>query len=320
MRGILVALFAIVAVVSGIIALLGRLFVRREDIDWKDAPKPGNVIEVDGEPIHYIDEGSGPGVVLIHGFGGNTYSFRYLLPDLAHRHRVIAVDLLGFGYSGRTEGADYSNQAQAERVVKLMDLIGLRTASIIGHSMGGGVAMRIAASWPEKVERLVLAGSISGDTFRRRLPVLPVKPVNQLLASFVGWVTFRRSFYDVTNATDEIRENYRRPFRIRGSYEAIMSVVRDTANDPPIQFDKITAPVLLLFARAERIVPGWMRRRLEQKFPSAQVVTIDRAGHLLLEEQPEECNAVIRSFLPVGDSAVSATAETQAVDVSALSS
>jgi pimeloyl-ACP methyl ester carboxylesterase len=150
--------------------------------------------------------------------------------------------------------------------------------------------------------------------------VLPVKPVNQLLASFVGWVTFRRSFYDVTKATDEIRQNYRRPFRIRGSYDAIMSVVRDTANDPPIQFDKITAPVLLLFARAERIVPGWMRRRLEQKFPSAQVVTIDRAGHLLLEEQPEECNAVIRSFLPVGDSAVSATAETQAVDVSALSS
>jgi pimeloyl-ACP methyl ester carboxylesterase len=183
--------------------------------------------------------------------------------------------------------------------------------------MGGGVAMRIAAEWPERVERLVLAGSVSGDTFRRRLPVLPVKPVNQLFASFLGWVAFRRSFYDVTKATKEARAGYRTPFRIRGSYDALMKVIKDTAKDPPIQFERISTPVLLLFARAERIVPGWMQRRLRDRFPQAQVTTIERAGHLLLEEQPEECNALIRSFLPVGETAPTATPATPPVDVPA---
>jgi pimeloyl-ACP methyl ester carboxylesterase len=258
--------------------------------------------------------------VLIHGFGGHHYSFRYLVPALSERHRVIAVDLLGFGYSGRKREADYSNTAQAERVVKLMNHLGIQKASLLGHSMGGGVVMRVAAGWPERIERLVLAGSISGDTFRRRFPVLPVKPVNQLLAAFIGWVAFRRSFYDVTKATKEIRQNYRAPFRIRGSYDATMKVVRDTGRDQPIQFEKITAPVLLLFARAERIVPGWMQRRLQDRFPAAQLVTIEKAGHLLLEEQPEECNAVILGFFPVGEMAASATEPAQPVDVEALTS
>jgi pimeloyl-ACP methyl ester carboxylesterase len=319
MRGFFVFIFAFIALITGIIALLGRLFIRREDLDWEDAPRPGKVAEINGEPIHYIDQGGGPAVVLIHGFGGNTYSFRYLIPALAERHRVIGVDLLGFGYSGRSKVADLSNTAQAERVVALMDYLGIQKASLLGHSMGGGVAMRVAAGWPERVDRLVLAGSVSGDTFRRRFPVLPIKPVNQLLAAFVGWIAFRRSFYDVTKATKEIRQNYRAPFRIRGSYDAVMKVVRDTVKDQPIQFEKITAPLLLLFARAERIVPGWMQRRLQDRFPSAQVVTIEKAGHLLLEEQPEECNAVIRGFLPVGDTSVAATEPMQPVDVSATS-
>jgi pimeloyl-ACP methyl ester carboxylesterase len=320
MRGFFVLLFAFIAFLGGIVALLSRLFVRREDTDWADAPKPGKVAEINGEPIHYIDQGGGPAVVLIHGFGGHHYSFRYLVPALAERHRVIAVDLLGFGYSGRNKDADYSNTAQAERVVALMDHLGLQKASLVGHSMGGGVAMRVAAARPERVERLVLAGSVSGDTFRRRLPVLPVKPVNQLVAGFIGWVAFRRSFYDVTKATKEIRQNYRAPFRIRGSYDAIMSVIRDTAGDQPIDFERITAPVLLLFARAERIVPAWMQKRLRERFPAAEVATVERAGHLLLEEQPEDCIAVIRSFLPVGDISVGATEPGQPVDVEALTS
>jgi pimeloyl-ACP methyl ester carboxylesterase len=318
LRGLFALIFALIAIITGGMALLGRMFSRRENVDWEDAPKPGNVIEVHEHPMHYLEEGSGSAVVLIHGFGGHTYSFRYLVPDLAQRHRVIAVDLLGFGYSSRPKGADYSNTAQAERVVKLMDLIGIRKASLVGHSMGGEVAMRIAAGWPDRVDRLVLAASVSGDTFRGRFPPIPIKPLNQLVASFLGWVAFRRSFYDVTKATNEIRQNYRKPFRIRGSYDAVMNVIRHTRRDRTVQFDRITAPVLLLFARAERIVPGWMYRRLKERFSSAQVVTVERAGHLLLEEQPEECNAAIQAFLPVAETAV--TAAPQPVDVSAPAS
>src|SRR5262245_30456491 len=95
LRAFFFFMFLVVAVISGVIALLGRLIKRRENVDWEDAPKAGRIADIDGEPIHYIDTGSGPAVVLIHGFGGHTYSYRYLIPDLAQDHRVVAIDMLG---------------------------------------------------------------------------------------------------------------------------------------------------------------------------------------------------------------------------------
>ena len=270
----------------------------REDVDWRDADAPGRVADVDGVGLHYLESGRGrDAVVLVHGFGGHTYSFRYLVPDLARDHRVVAVDLKGFGYSERPRKSDYSLSAQARLVARLMDMLGIQRASVVGHSMGGEVAMRIAAGWPERVEKLVLAASVSGE----RIPTLPVtpliKPLLSLFARLFGRWLFRRMFYDPRNATNEVLGAYRAPARIRGSRDATYQVVRDFRRDKAVPFERIAAPVLILWAARERIVPRWGLRRLRKHFPRADVITIERAGHLLLEEQPENCNDAIRHFL-----------------------
>ena len=280
-----------------IVALWRFLFRRREVLDWRDVPKRGRLLDVNGETLHYIDEGKGPPVVLIHGFGGHTYSYRSLIPDLARDHRVIALDLLGFGYSERVPDGDYSHQAQAGRVVGLMDVLGIQKASLVGHSMGGEIAMRVAARWPERVDHLALVASVSGDRVRT-LPITPfLRPFLPLFSVLFGKRMLRRSFRDKSKVTDEVWEAYHRPATVRGSMDGLYKIMKHTRRDPPIQFSSIKAPVLLLSAQYEKIIPGWMSRRLSERFPSAETAVIADAGHVLLEDRPAESNAVLRRFL-----------------------
>ena len=289
-----------IAAVGGAVAAVASfrwLTRRREDIDWRTVKPPGQIIDVDGVPMHYIERGTGPAVVLIHGFLGHTYDFRHLIPELAKDHRVVAVDLKGFGYSGRPKKSDYSLTEQARLVTRLMDKLAIDRASIVGHSMGGEVVMRMAAAWPERVDRIVLAASVSGD----RIPMPPVtpliKPILWLFARIFGRRIFRRQFYDPRKATKEALEAYRRPLRTKGTGDAIYQLLRDGQREKRVDHSRITQPVLILWASHERILPRWVLSRLRKHFPRAEVVTIDRAGHLLLEEQPEASNAAIRRFL-----------------------
>ena len=302
-----------IAAVGGAVAAVAALrWLRRrkEDIDWRSVRPPGAIVDVDGVPIHYIERGSGPAAaVLIHGFLGHTYSFRYLIPELAKDRRVVAVDLKGSGYSGRPQKGDYSLTEQARLVIRLMDKLGIDRASVVGHSLGGEVAMRLAANWPERVEKLVLAASVSGD----RIPSLPVtpliKPILWLIGRLFGRRIFRRQFYDPRKATKEVLEAYRRPLRIKGTGHAVYQTLRDMRREKAVESSRITAPVLILWASSERILPRWVLSRLRKRFPQAKVVAIERAGHLLLEEQPEQANRAVKSFLEGRDQAVERAAE-----------
>jgi pimeloyl-ACP methyl ester carboxylesterase len=290
-------IIAVTAIGSALLAL-SRLVRRREDIDWRDAEVPGRIATIDGVGIHYIERGNGPPIVLIHGFGGHTFSFRYLIPDLATDHRVVALDLKGFGYSERPPKSDYSLGEQARLVVGLMDALGIERAALIGHSMGGEVAMRVAVGWPERVERLVLAASISGERFPS-LPLLPIiKPFLRLFARLFGRRVYKRMFYDRQLATADVLDAYRAPSRIRGSSDISYAVMRDVRRDKTVDFKRIKQAVLILWASHDRIVPRWVLGRLRRRLPEAEVVKVVRAGHLLLEERPDECSASIRRFLP----------------------
>jgi pimeloyl-ACP methyl ester carboxylesterase len=301
------AMAAAGGVVAGI-AAVRWLRRRREDIDWRSAKPPGRIIDVDGAPMHIIERGSGASaVVLIHGFLGHTFSFRHLIPELATDHRIVAVDLKGFGYSGRLKKSDYSLTEQARLVARLLDKLGIDRASVVGHSLGGEVAMRMAAKYPDRVDKLVLAASVSGD----RIPMLPVtpllKPFLWLFGRIFGRRIFRRQFYDPRKATKEVYDGYRRPLRIKGTGDSVYQTIRDGQREKAVDTSGVTQPVLILWASHDRILPRFTLSRLQKRFPHAKVVTVDRAGHLLLEEQPEASNAAIRRFLTGARESVDST-------------
>jgi len=297
MHRILIILSAFIGALVASLLIVSRLLARRERVAWEDVAKPGKVIDLAGAPIHYVDEGSGPTVILIHGFGGHTFSYRHQIADLSRDHRVVALDLLGYGYSGRTKDADYSLTAQAGRVIGLMDALGIERASLVGHSMGGEVAMRVAAGHPDRVERLGLVASVSGDTPNRLRGLRFVRPLLPLMSHIAVDRILRVSFSDPSKITAEVRDAYTDPMQIRGSMDGLHRMMSDAKRDEAINYERITQPTLILWGDDERLLPEFMLERLRQRLPRADLITVMAAGHVLLEEQPAACNRVLREFL-----------------------
>jgi pimeloyl-ACP methyl ester carboxylesterase len=290
------------ACVGACAAFLSMRWLRRtrEDTRWEDAKRPGQLLDIDGVAIHYVEKGRGPAIVMVHGFGGATFSFRYQLDELSRDHRCVAIDLKGFGFSQRPQGGDYSLTAQARLVLRAMDLLGIDRCVLLGHSMGGDVSMRIATIAPDRVEKLILAASSTGMKLwvMPRLPFL--RPLLRLAIRAYLSRYRKRLFYDSKAIdADAIFQGYLATARINGSFNTIWEMWDGIRRDRPIDYKRITLPTLILWAEKERIIPfpGFGLRWLRKKLPRAEVVTVPRAGHLLLEERPAACTAAIRRFL-----------------------
>lgn len=277
---------------------------RFENLDPETAGAPGTFADVDGVRVHYVDAGKGDPVVLIHGWNGSTFSFRYTIPELARSHRVIALDLLGFGYSGRPARGDYSVTAQARLVTGLLDRLGIERAAVVGHSMGGGIAMQLALSRPERVERLVLVDSASAEDVQRS------HRSGKLVPQFLFLLTplllhpgrmqraaYRLAVHDPALVTREAVEGYIRPLRMQGHLRALSRQMRDRGRSIPTDPGKIPQPTLLLWGEHDRVVPISSGRDLAQRISGARFEVIRSAGHLPLEEQSETCNRLLLEFL-----------------------
>jgi pimeloyl-ACP methyl ester carboxylesterase len=118
-------------------------------------PRTARFASVGGARLRYVDKGEGPPVVLIHGFASSLDTWNLVLPELAKTHRVIALDLKGFGWSDRPEG-DYSPAAEAALTLKLLDQLGVKRAAFVAHSWGSSVTLALALAAPERVSRIAL--------------------------------------------------------------------------------------------------------------------------------------------------------------------
>jgi pimeloyl-ACP methyl ester carboxylesterase len=290
-------------IVLGAAAAAMALLLRRagvsEDLDWETAPRAGRLVDVDGYSVHVVEQGAGPALVMVHGFGGQTYSYRHLIPAFARDHRVVALDLKGFGYSERSATTGLARADQVRMLAGLLDRLGIAHAVLIGHSMGGGVVQEFAATHPGRVDALVLAASVAADerVVRFRPPSVLLRPVLPLLARLAGDRLLRVAYHDPAAVPDDVRAEYRRPERIRGSLDGLLRMMEARASEPLPDLSSIGQPVLLLWGAHDRVVPLAVAQRLRARIPHARLVVIDRAGHMLLEERPAECERAVRDFL-----------------------
>jgi len=298
-------LFFYAAVGLGTVWSYSKRAVRRwEDLDLAAATKPGQNVEVDGVDLHYVEAGSGPPLLLLHGLNGSTFSFRLLMPCLTPHFRAIALDLMGFGYSDRPQHRDYSLGAQARLVAGFLDTLGIEKASVLGHSLGGAVAMHLALEFPERVDRLILASSASDAETRRGLrssrlvrPLLPVVAAFTVQNQRFRRMSLRSACYDPAFITPEVIEGYMGPTRVRGHLRALGSLMVDRRKDLPLDPSTISQPVLIIWGAADRWLPASHAERLRALIPNSRLTVIENAGHLVLEEQPEEAAHDIIDFL-----------------------
>jgi pimeloyl-ACP methyl ester carboxylesterase len=274
-------------------------------MDWSAVVRDARLA---GRRVRYADHGNGPALVLIHGLGGSWQTWLNNIPALGLRHRVIAIDLPGFG------GSDVlpppaEMRGHAETVAALLDELGIASATVVAHSMGGIVALSLIAARPELVDGLVLANAggipltplrlaliVGGfrlfDRFLNRPAVMhavAVRPRLRRLA-FAGFI------FD--------HETLRGPFAAEvvpamsapGFLGAVVAAGKVAAAVDP---STVRCPVLLLWGRHDRILPLEHARELARVLPDARLVVIERAGHCPMFEAPEEFNGAVLEFAGV---------------------
>lgn len=280
-------------------------------------PLPGTVLRLDGEDIHFVEAGAGPALVLIHGFAESTFNWREVMPELATTHRVVAIDLPGFGFSDRNPRLAYSLDAHARRVHRLMVQLGIERATVIGHSMGGAVAQRFALAFTDAVEAVVLASSLDAsaeapwlDNRRLRPAVRRFLYIGLRSSALVRYGT-RRTVLDIvadpSYATAEIIDGYARPILVPGTARALARLAEGVASEPPADLTVLDVPTLVVSGELDRSVPVAIGQGLARKIRGARHVVLPGVGHLTAEERPDLFLAEVRAFLAtIGSAAVAA--------------
>ena len=266
------------------------------------APADATFVDVDGVHVHVRDVGAGPAVVLVHGFGASIELWRRVQDALAVDHRVIALDLKGFGWTSRPPG-DYAPPAQAALVWHVLDQLGVDDVDIVGHSWGASVSLAMALSQPARVRRLALYAAY---VYEAQVPSFfrwaRLDGVGE--AMFTLWYRERAedrtalAYHDarfITQArVDRIEADLRRP----GAVAAALATVRGQRYaDVEQRYAEIDKPTLLLWGDDDRVTPLRFGRRLARELPDARLEVYADCGHIPMVEAANQTTRDLIEFL-----------------------
>ncbi|GAC1336879.1 MAG: alpha/beta fold hydrolase [Candidatus Dormibacteria bacterium] len=269
-------------------------------------------LRVGGLRINYVDVGSGPVVVLLHGIGHNIYGWRKTIGPLASAgFRVMAVDLPGFGRSDAPEKIDPDTYMQV--LVDWLDLHCIERASFVGNSMGGAISATFAALHPDRVERIALLDpSGFGREVSWWLRLASVAPLQRLLPHRVSRLQVRTALRQVyfnpalieDAEVDRLTEDFSRPGVLQ-TFQAIAAMalgLRGLRSDFSIDAlpSRIEAPTLVVWGDHDRIIPVAHLELARQAIPHAETVIFERCGHCPQLERPRLLNERLRRFLGAG--------------------
>jgi pimeloyl-ACP methyl ester carboxylesterase len=293
-------------------------FASLPEMDPADAWSPGEVrhMTLRGVDVAYIDEGprGAPPIVLVHGLSSWMGFWEYQVADLARDHRVLALDLPGFGASGKPD-APYSPPWFAGIIDTWLAGLGVDEAVIVGHSMGGQIAMTLAIEHPSRVRALVLSAPAGIEAFKpgaarwmknwwhdeRALEATP----DELRGTFYNAV-----FNHKDEGTERLLEERVRMSQHPAFRSTSVAVARSIAGmlNHPVRdrLGEIKAPTLIVYGAEDRMIPnpvftGGTTRAIgesaERMIPGSRLVMVPRGGHTVHHDAPDVFNAAVRQFL-----------------------
>ena len=270
-------------------------------------------VTIDGVHWRYLFAGSGPPLLLIHGFLGYSWSWRFNIAPLSRHFSVYAPDLPGCGFSPRLAAKECALTGDAERLLAFMRHFDMQSADLVGSSRGGGLAIILAALAAQqnelhRVRRLVLVSPINPWSTHGRL-------LTRVLATSLGGLYvlhvqphlpsvarryFTALYGDPRRITPGTFEAYAAGLQAPGSFEHLLKILRSWRHDLAAIGDSLPAislPTLLLWGSRDRAVYPASAFELHQRLENSSVVTLDGVGHLPYEEVPEEFNRILCDFL-----------------------
>lgn len=263
---------------------------------------------IGGIKTHYVLAGRGRPVVLIHGLGASVATWRDNMAPLAERLAVYALDLPGHGDSDKPD-ISYDSESMAAFVRAFADDLDLAEPALVGHSMGGGLALITALAYPELVSRLVLVSSASLG--RQVTPFLRV-----IALPWIGeWITggrfdtreamLRQSFHDESLITSELVDELRRTSSLPGAREAGLKVVRNFISPWGVkrkyirtgELDTLDMPLMIVWGDRDKILPAKHGRGAARASSAADLHVLADCGHWPQMERAAEFNALALEFL-----------------------
>jgi pimeloyl-ACP methyl ester carboxylesterase len=267
-------------------------------------------VEVMGYRIRCRAEGSGPPLILIHGIGASLEYWNWTIPALRDHYTTIAFDVPGFGQSDPIEWANTPNGA-AKAVLELMDALGIRTAVLVGSSLGGGIATMVAGSAPERVTALVLAAPAGFGV--RVNPLLRVSTLPWLgegllaLAARNPYLALRDVFADQRRIPNGLIEIFRRDAARPVTGQTYLKTLRTSVTLRGIRPEivrhmrtaaaQISAPTLIVWGTKDRIIPSDQAPVAARTIPGARLQMMTGLGHVPYLEAPDAFNTVLAAFL-----------------------
>ncbi|HCR71650.1 MAG TPA: hypothetical protein DIW23_09415 [Anaerolineae bacterium] len=272
-------------------------------------------IEINNVNIHYKESGSGDKTfILLHPFGGSTYSWREVMDDFAQYGRVIAYDRPAFGLTERPMPEDwienpYGMKANVEILKSLLDEFGIEKAVLVGNSAGGAVAVAFALEYPERVEQLILvAPGVGGGRNPQfptwALPVMWTPQMHRIGPLFMRDYqeslprTVERGWFDQTKLTDEIRQTHLQILKIKNWDRAFYELVFAPAY-PELRglLPELKVKAYIIGGVEDRLIRTWYLETIVTEIPEAELSLIPQCGHVPQEECPDEFMEVIKIYL-----------------------
>jgi len=272
---------------------------------------PIHTIEVNGERVAYLDVGQGRPVILIHGFGGSMWQWEHQQQPLSAEFRLITPDLIGSGLSTKPE-IEYRPEQMLEYFIGFMDALRIRQATLVGNSMGAGLAIGMALTYPDRVAQLVLIDGLPANV-RERLTSPSIKraldtAAPSWLASFGNWLfgrvmiesVLKEIVHDPALLTPAVIERSNRNRQRPGVIPPLMTV-RGTLPLWESGFAKrigdIRHPTLILWGEEDQVFPLPAGEELHRSIKGSALVRIPNAGHIPQWERPDLANRAMIEFL-----------------------
>ena len=299
---LLLWLFALPAALASCAAVVAN---HEAEVQFKTVQTPAGPLR-----LAVIEKGQGRPVLLLHGFATSSYTWHAIIPELAKKYRVIAIDLRGFGASDKPLDGRYSIQDQADTVSAFIEQENLRDLTVIGHSFGGGITLSLALKAGEqakpRIRNIVLIDTIA---YRQPMPIffrlVQVPMVGDLGMALVppevqASQGLRLAYYNKDKISERDVAEYAHALNSPAAKHALMKtiemIVPDNIDEIASRYKTIKMPALILWCQQDRVVPVTMGLRLREEMPSSELALFTECGHMPQEEKPGETVAVIQAF------------------------
>lgn len=278
-------------------------------VDWNPSLSP-QTVRMNGHTVFYIVKGEGKPLLLIHGYGAGMWVWEKQIEILSRSFRVYALDIIGHGFSDRPK-IPYTSETYIHFLRDFMDGVGIEKATLIGNSMGGGIAWAMAISFPERVNRLVLIdcvppdvlNQVRNDSFKtlvalRSIPFLPYLIIAGRSKKSIKWI-LQECVSDIQRITPEIVNRQYQLSRIKGTTRVLYSTLHHAEEAKRLKdsLSLIHHPTLLIWGEDDLIFPPVVGENLHQAIRGSRFQVIKGSGHIPMWETPEEVNEAILSFL-----------------------